>query len=315
MTKTVVTRIGIYGDTHLHSKNYGSHRNYAQESLGYYQKVINLAQANEVDCLVCLGDFAHGRFHNLEYRLAVEKELMKAAEFASNGHYCIKGNHDIATYGMTERDYYIQRGLFREPETLSFNGLNIYMSNYREEDTLTVDQGTRNIILAHNFFTFSGVSLPMYGEGVELDNFENWYGTELILSGHIHRSCSYKGYITKDGFAKETAVFNVGCPCRLSYEKNMQDCGNLIILEVYDTGEYNIEHHTFDLLPLTESFNLLDIETKEKLQNLKQADVSKIAENLDQHERFVGDPMDIINSLTDIKQEYKDKAIELLNAD
>ena len=308
----IVARIGIYGDTHLCSKNYGGHKDYATESLNYYRKVIDLAEAKGVTHLVCLGDFAQNRFHALEYRLKVEHELARARDLVNGNHYCICGNHDIATFGMTERDYYIQRGLFKESENLTFKGLNLYMADYRKETEIELPAKDRvDIILAHNFFRFKSTELPQFGEAIELDNFEQWYGADIIFTGHIHLTSSYSGNIIKGDKAHKALVFNVGCPCRMSYEKKMQEVGDVIYICVYDTGEVKIEKDQFELLPLEESFNLVDKETKDKLQKLKHADVSEIAAQLDNHTRFAGNPIDIINSL-DVEQKYKDKAISLL---
>lgn len=309
----LIARIGVYGDTHLCSKNYGGHRDYAGESLYYYKKVIDLAEERGVTHLVCLGDFAQNRFHTLEYRLKVEAELSRASIMVKGNHYCIQGNHDIATSGMTEREYYVQRGLFKEPETLMFPNLMVHMVNYREEAGLTLAEEKKglDIILAHNFFKFKNTVLPQYGDAIILDDYEQWYGADIIFTGHIHTTSSYSGNIIRGSSAHKALVFNVGCPCRMSFEKKMQESGNVIYICVYDTGAVKIERDEFELLPLDESFNLVDKETKDKLQRLKHSGVSDVAMQLDSHTRFVGNPIDIIAGL-DVEQKYKDKAITLL---
>lgn len=305
-------KIAVYGDTHVSSKNYGAHRDYAAESLSYYKAVVDIAESEAVDYMCCLGDLTQGRLTTLEYRAAFEKELMRAYNLTQGKHYCLRGNHDIATYGMTERDYYIGRGLLQEPENLFFNGLSLYMCNYGEEDSLVIEPkpNTTTVLLTHNYLRFSDTVLPPYGEPIELDNYTNWYGADLILNGHIHRSSKFSGHIIKDSLAKRTTVMNVGCPCRMSYESDMQPNGNVILLTVTYEG-LQLGQRKFELLPIDEAFNLADREAKENLKRLKRGELGLIADTLDNRERFVGDPIAMINAMR-VAQIYKDKAIALL---
>jgi len=65
---------------------------------------------------------------------------------------------------------------------------------------------------------------------------------------------------------------------------------------------------------LSESFNLEEKaeEAKQKEEKEKKVDISDIVQELDAHDRNVGNPEDIIRSMENIDQRYKDKAIDLL---
>ena len=111
-----IGKILIYGDIHLSSKNYGGHRDYARESLEYFKKITEAVEKHNISCLIGTGDFTFGRFHSLEYRKAVEDELEKQFKLTNGNRYELKGNHDSATYGMTEYEYYTYKGLLKKSE-------------------------------------------------------------------------------------------------------------------------------------------------------------------------------------------------------
>lgn len=303
----------MYGDTHLSSKNYGAHRDYASESLLYYKSVIDIAEEECATHLVCLGDFAQTKFHQLEYRINVEKELERASRLTNGNHYCLQGNHDISTKGIVERDYYINRGLLKGSTSLDFKDFRVDMIDYGKESKFKLsDVKAMNVVLAHNFFSFKDTAMPCYGNAIELDNFKQWYGVDLIISGHIHKSGKYSGRIIKDNRAKNVTVFNLGCPCRMSYEDDMQEKGNVMFIDYYSDGSVSLFNRTFDLLPLDKSFNLVDRLSKERLNRLKGVDVSEISQKLDSYDGYTGDPVKIISSMLDIDEKYREKALELL---
>lgn len=115
----------IYGDIHLNSKNYGGHKDYANESLGYFQKITETAQEIGATHIIGLGDFTFSRFHTLEYRSKVEDELEKQYKLTNGNRFELKGNHDVAGYGMTEYEYYVEKGLLRPSTNLQIGNVNI----------------------------------------------------------------------------------------------------------------------------------------------------------------------------------------------
>ena len=57
----IVARIGIYGDLHLHSRNYGAHINYPKETLHYLRIITELTESEGLTHLIGLGDLTFGR--------------------------------------------------------------------------------------------------------------------------------------------------------------------------------------------------------------------------------------------------------------
>lgn len=317
----VLARIGIYGDIHLNSKNYGAHRDYPKESLEYFTKITEVTEKRQLTHLIGLGDFSFGRFHSLEYRLAIERNLEKQFELTSGNRYEIHGNHDDAGYGFTERDYYIEKGLLKSSTNLSIGNLNLSMVDYDKSSTTPVlisdDEQHINMILAHDYFKFHNTQLPNFGKAIELDNFTNWFGADYIVCGHVHKIMKFNGYIIKDELAHEAVVNYLGCMTRPSYkEGSMDEVGQILIVTVFDDGNIDIDTEIIQLWPLEESFNL---EVKQKQQEKQLAkeqrvDITDIVKQLDAHDRNVGNPEDIIAGMEGIDERYKNKAIDLLKS-
>jgi hypothetical protein len=315
----VIAKIGIYGDIHLNSKNYGAHRNYAKESLEYFHKITEVVQNNGINYLIGCGDFSFGRFSSLEYRLAVEKELEQQYKLTGGQRFELFGNHDMAGYGATERDFYIAKGLLKPSQNLSIGNLNITMVDYGkhlETEPLIVDDAQHvNFVIAHDFYKFSNSNIANFGKAIELDNFEKWFGIDGLICGHVHKIMQFKGYIQKNGLVHEVQVYYPGCMTRPSYREGyMDEKGQIIMLTVNDTGELGFEIIEIPLWSLEDSFNLDEkqIEKEKKQQKEERIDISDVVKQLDMHDRNVGNPEDIIRDMKEIDEKYKNKAIDLL---
>lgn len=314
-------KILIYGDIHLNSKNYGGHRDYASESLKYFQDITKIVEENEITHLIGLGDFTFSRFHTLEYRSKVETELEKQYKLTNGNRFEIKGNHDVAGYGMTEYEYYVEKGLIRPSENLVFNSLNLSMIDsgmYDKADILKPDENKINIVLAHDYFKFKETQIADYGKAIELDEFSKWFGVDYLICGHIHKQEMFSGSIIRNGEAKKMIVAYPGCMSRPSYrEGHMDNSGMLIQIVVGDSlSDTKIEIIKIPLLTLEESFNLTAINKKQEKKEEKRSrvDISDIVTQLDAHDGGVGNPEDIIMAMVGIEDKYKLKAIELLKS-
>ena len=315
-------RILIYGDPHLSSKNYGAHIDYAKESLECFRKITAIARDNKATMLVGLGDFTYGRFNTLEYREAVEAELSEQYKLVNGKHYQLKGNHDSASYGMTEYEYYIKKGFFKPSFNLTIGSTHITMVDYGQANKVVPNIGQEsdslNILLAHDFYRFKDTMAPDFGKYLELDNFERWYGLDYIICGHIHSQLAFEGLMVKtidnQPRGHRVMVQYPGSLPRPSYREGHMDLvGQVILLVIKDdaTLEYNVLD--VELLPLEQSFNLSQkaIEKEIKSQKEQRVDISDVIEKLNNHQRNIGNPEDIIQALqVDVK--YKHKAIELL---
>lgn len=317
-TTGLLARVLVYGDIHLHSKNYGAHRDYPKESLEYFKNITNTAKEIEATHIIGLGDFSYGRFATLEYRQEVQEELKKQYELTHGNRWELKGNHDASTRGMTEYEFYVSQGLLRPSENITIGNVNISMVDYGKHDTTEIlaDPSMTNIVCAHDYFKFSDTPMPNYGNPIILDYYAKWVNVQYLICGHIHEHNMFTGKISDNHIAKEMIVHYLGCPCRPSYHsEGMQDTGHYSIIDIFENKEkaaaYNV--HEFPLYSIDKSFCLEEMDTAASLAAKKTVDISDVVKRLDQHERVLGDPEALILSMTDIKEEYKQKAIQLLH--
>ena len=317
-----IARILVYGDIHLCSKNYGAHNNYAEESLDCFRKITKAVEETEATHLIGLGDLTYGRFNTLEYREAVESEMLKQFRFVRGKRYELKGNDDSASYGMTEYEYYIKKGLINRSENLDIGeNVKLTMVDYGKHLSTIPNIGEEgksiNVILAHDYFKFNDTYMNPMGKYILLDNFEKWFGADYIICGHIHTQHSFDGVITKNigGVARghRAHVQYLGALTRPSYrEGHIDTVGNLALLTVKDTGELEYTILNVELPSIEESFNIAIKEAEKRAKQEKRLDISDIINQLNSHERHVGNPEDIILNMKDIPEKYKNKAIELL---
>lgn len=315
-----IATICVYSDPHLSSKNYGAHNNYPKESIELFEKIVNVAKDRKATHVMGLGDFTYGRFNTLEYRTKVEDLLNELNNLTHNNHYALEGNHDRATYGMTEYQYYIANGRIKPATNLTIGNLHISMVNYGKikETEMNIDNedvNAVNIVLAHDYLKFKDTLLPNFGKEIVLDNLENLFGTDILICGHVHKIMSFSGSICNGTTAHETKVLYPGCMMRPSYrEGHMDTKGQIIVINVTDNGSIEFDIEEFDLPPIEESFNIekIDERQEEKIEKESRVDISDIVKELNAHDRTAGNPEDIIEGLTSVDDKYKSKAIELL---
>lgn len=315
----VIAKIGIYGDMHLSSKNYGAHRDYPSESLEYFQAITLKTKELGLTYLIGTGDFTYGRFHSLEYRLAIEKELQEQYKLVNGNRYELRGNHDEAGYGLTERDYYVSKGLLKPSCNINIGNCHITMVDYgKTEDTvpnIVDNESSINIMIAHDYYKFENTKLPNYGKAFDIDNYEKWFGLDYLACGHIHKDMEFDGNIIKGDLAHQVHVNYLGCMMRPSYHANdMDDKGKILVITIFDDGNIDTDNVYIPLWSLDKSFNLeaKAKQAEKKEEKISRVDISDIVRQLDTHDRNVGSPEDIISSMTDIDEKYKNKAIDLL---
>lgn len=315
----VLAKILIYGDIHLSSKNHGGHINYPEESLYYFKRITDYTKEHGVTHLIGTGDLTYGRFHTLEYREKVEEQLKIQYDLVNGNRYEVKGNHDSATYGMTEYEYYVNKGLLKPSTNLKIGKANISMVDsgmaYKHDIIDATKEDETNIVIAHDYFKFKDTRLPNYGKAIELDTFVDWYGVDYLICGHIHKQEIFDGLITKNGYGHRTIVHYLGCMPRPSYrEGHTDDTGYMALITITDDGNVQYDVLQEPLWSLEESFNLSkkDKENEKKAEKEHRVDISDIVNSLDTHNRNVGNPEDIIAGLEGIDEKYKNKAIELL---
>lgn len=320
----VIARVGYIGDTHASCNDYGAHRDYAKESIENFRKITQATEEYGLTHLIGSGDFSYGKFNNLAYRSEIEKELIKQNELTNGNRYEVKGNHDSATNGMTEYEFYVEKGLLKPSTNLTLGRLHISMLDYKksgkygfEEFNKGTEEGAFNMVVAHQYFKFSDTRLPNFGEAIELDRYLPMLGVDLLICGHIHKIMSFSG-IVSDGkeSGNKLMVRYLGCLNRPAYkEGSMDTIGEMDIIEVNDDNSINYQVVEIPLMNIEDAFNIEQKEAEKEKRQLKdeRIDISDIVHSLDNHERNMGNPEDVIRGLEGVDARYKDKAIEFLS--
>lgn len=312
----LLAKILISGDDHLSSKNHGQHVDYAKESFYYFKMLGDYCKDNQITHWIGLGDLTYGRFTSLEYRDMVEEEFKRQNEILNGNRWILKGNHDSASYGMTEYEYFLKKGYFKGSQLLQIGSLNINMVDYGKYNTtpVLVEDNKQNILLTHGYFAFKGGKYD-FGEPVLLDNMTQWFGIPFMICGHIHSRTLLKGFINKDGQATTTQVHYLPCLSRPSYlMSGNPEKGQVVIITVYENRMLYDEIH-LDLLPLEESFNLeriKEMQLKKEALEHNHVNLSDIVNKLATYDYSYANPEDIIMSQTQFSLEVRQKACELL---
>ena len=315
---SIVAKILIEGDKHFCSKNHGGHRDYPSETLYYARLVSELIKSEGVTHYINAGDFTYGRFDRLEYRAEVDKILRDMSSQLNGNVWFLKGNHDSASYGTTEFEYYAASGWFKTSETLDFalgttgGGLHLEMKDFGDYSQFNEVPGAINLLVTHGFFTFDQEKRIMKPNTIMAEH-EPWKGIDMLVCGHIHTESFERGH----GFAgKDVAMHYLPCLSRPEYIRNgMQAEGSVDIFTVYDDGSVNMEQRAIKMLPLETSFDIEAIKAADMQaeENERVAiDVSDIAKKMEEHTRVASDPIAVIAGLPEVAEPVKRVAIELI---
>lgn len=318
-----LARLMIVGDTHLSVKDYGQHYNYPEESYSYFVQAGQIALDQQATHLIYTGDLTYGRFTDLEYREKVDQELERQNNYMNGNLWIIKGNHDKASYGMTEYEYYLNKGLFKGSETLHIGRNEFLMTDFGKEELAIPDNTGRyqTIVIGHNWFTFEDMQLPPNVKHFPLDHFEQWFGIQGVISGHIHQHSYTKGFIrrtnptTGQSEAHKAFSWQLSCWARPQYLKSGNPTtGDFALIDVYEKG-YTVEAKAIQLWPLEKSFNMAVISEEAQREEIKEEhriDMTDIIENLTNYTSGYANPEDIIMGMAQYDIRYRQKAIEYL---
>lgn len=316
----LLAKILISGDDHLKSKNHGQHINYAEESFNYFKGLGDLCEERGITHWIGLGDLTYGRFNSLEYRDQVEEEFRRQNKILNGNRWIIKGNHDSASYGMTEYEYFLKKGYFKGSQILQIGDLNISMVDFgKYKDTpVVIEPNKQNIILTHGYFAFKGGKYT-FGDPVILNDMSQWAGASLIVCGHIHTKAALEGVITDaEGVGHDTKVIYLPCLARPAYmQSGNPEKGEVMQIDVY---EHLIDCNIIelDLLPLEESFNIEKIkeeQAKKEASAGKRVNIQDIVKELSSYndgKYSFANPEDVIMAQTGISDAVKAKACDYL---
>ena len=314
----VIAKILIEGDKHFCSKNYGGHVDYANETITYCNKVRDIIVNEGVTHYINGGDFSYGRFDSLEYRGKVDNAIDELRQLVNGNLWFIKGNHDKASYGQTEYEYYLGRRMFKGSENLDFalgtpnGGLHLEMKDYKDFSQFKEVPGAINILVTHGYFVGKAEENPIIPPQVILQEYPAWAGADMLICGHIHTESleKVKGYGGKD-----VTIHYLPCLSRPAYIKDFRPAtGSVDLITVYDDGAVEFAQIPIEFLPDEESFDLAKIQLqKEKEKSAEHAaiDVADIAKRLEEHTRVMGNPVLAIEAC-DAPPAVKELAKELL---
>ena len=318
---SLLAKIMVEGDKHFCSKNYGGHREYPRETI-YYDNLINkIIEEEGITHYINTGDLSYGRFATLEYRARVDETFAIKRKLLGNNIWVVKGNHDKASYGQTEYEYYCERGDFRPSEALNIGlgtsggGIHIEMKDYGDKSDFTRVEGAFNLIIGHGYYSMVSDNLPNYGTpSITLDDFKPWSGVDMIIAGHIHNEHMVSGKICD----KQIKLHYLPCLMRPSYHRDgMPDKGCVDIISVYDDKGPEYERYEIELLPLEVSFDLAAIKEGDdhKLENEHtKIDVADVAKRMEDYVRKASDPVMAVESMEELDPKVKEVAVELLKA-
>ena len=314
-----LARVLFYGDDHLSSKQYGGHVDYPNESLYYYKYIGNLAEQLEATHIIGLGDFTYGRFNTLEYRNEVENELKRQYNLVNGNIWKLKGNHDKASYGMTEYEYYLGKGMFKGTNDgaakLEIGNVVIDLRDYGHEEPVDLTNNKKHILAVHGYYVFKNSNLQTFnGVAKYLDELSGFYGVDFILAGHIHEEHRLQGYISDgNGNTYPTVVHYLPCLSRPAYHGDKTPTrGCVDYIDIFNDGTYDFNTYEFDLLPIEKSFDIESIAKKKEKKSVELAiDLSDIVKNLTDHKIDVANPEDVIMAQENIPLKYREKAKEL----
>lgn len=335
-TGKLLAKLAVIADPHLSCKDYGQHNDYPKESFHYLQKAGDTANKLGATHIIYAGDFSYGTFTDLEFRLKVEGELKNQSRSVGGRLWFLKGNHDKASFGMTEYEFYAERGLFRPSEVLQFGSTQIVMVDYGKEAETSIDfsQSKHTYVIGHNWYSFKDRQIP--GKHIALDDMHSWYGIDGVISGHIHLESMDKGYIFNgdplNPLGKEVFVWQLPSLPRPQYVNGIAEgTSGIALIEVYEK-KVQIKRIEVELLPMEESFNMPLIEQRKAdmemsktqydfsqlMQDIRDkmaasnVHIDDILENLTGYTSGSGNPEDIIMGMEEADINARLKAVDLI---
>ena len=235
--KKVVLAIG---DTHFSDADYGQHKDYASDCLTMMKRVADAVEqyaeklGGKFYRIVLLGDFADRRFTKLEFRVEVEKFLSRLGAVAE-AVYCLNGNHDVVGGSMTEREYYIARGMIAEhPTDEVVGGKNVrYVDFIRDpEECAQAHEGPDvEIVFTHNALAAGENTLFLSVDVSKLDAPKLRVG----VMGHIHGEMYFKAH---NRHGQDVSILDGGAACVKSTKRKDVECFNMLALHIdEETGK------------------------------------------------------------------------------
>lgn len=219
--RVVGGRVLVFGDLHLSATYEGKHKQYMFECYESMERVLEICKSENPSAVIFLGDLIGVNERNIRDRQFLMRVVMFFSQLntmTKGNVFSVKGNHDIGDF--SDFDFLLGLGYIKNPLYLDYEGVEVvdgkevsslevrfHFVNYGDEheklNLTSLDNGVcaSNIILGHSDFYIEGVT-NWYSSrnGMDLAEFDNFIGADLLISGHIHTPSDEVLYTSmKDG--------------------------------------------------------------------------------------------------------------------
>lgn len=321
----------FFGDIHADDRFKGRHLNYWENVIDVTERILDIVNREKPDFVVLVGDLFGVRrgVATLKDRNA----LLYMAKFLQSLPNCVvlKGNHDYAE--ESDYEFLSNLGVFYSTKQIdgkiefthpkSEQPCLIHCVDYGSEyNALSIDKDASNIGAMHNEFYVTGKEQQIHSEGaIELSSRPNFFGLDLIFSGHIHQpTAGMIDFQFQDGF--DSAFINLGCPSRPSHAELYDEVWYTAV--EFIPNEDNTERYVgfrqeiMKLRPYTEVFDqdadyIEDFEDESLEERFKKEKLEEILGSMVTTNMGSDDFLQQVDALTFVDDEVKGIAKKYLN--
>jgi predicted phosphodiesterase len=319
----------ILGDLHFDDQFQGRHVSYWENVIETIQRIQKVMDDEKPDFVILAGDLIGVRrgVSTIKDRNA----LLFVAEFLRSlpNPIVIKGNHDYNE--VSDYDFLSKLGVFKSTKQIggvvefshpsASKPCYIHCVDYgQENEKIEIVSSAYNIGVMHNEFYVAGKEQQVHSQGaIELTSKANFFGLDMILSGHIHMPT--RGMIDfsfQNNF--DSAFVNLGCPTRPSHGELYDQVWYIVIeyepIDGTETWDLGFRQEPLMLRPYTEVFRpdsdyldeLTDPERVDEFTGIQRGKLEEILGNMVTTNMGSDDffrQIDVINLVSD---EVKDLA-------
>ena len=244
-------KVVAIGDLHFDDVYQGRHISYWENVIDVTERIRAIIATEKPDVVLYVGDLIGVRrgVATLRDRNALLYLIQFLKEHPNV--VILKGNHD---YGeVSDYEFLAQIGVFKSSKQINnvielthpraIKPVYIHCIDYGQEyEPIQIREDAYNIGAVHNEFYVNGKEFAINSKGaIELSSMKNFFGLDLIASGHIHEPSALIDFNFQDGF--DSAFVNLGCPTRPKHNEMYNHTWYLVLefqptegTESYDLG-------------------------------------------------------------------------------
>lgn len=284
MLKVVGKKTLVFGDIHADDKFQGRHFNYWENFMETTDRILAVVKEEKPDLVILLGDLVGVRrgVATLTHRTTL-LYLAKFLQALCEEVVILKGNHDYQE--SSDYEFLADMGVFKSSKQVNniieFTYPNIDKPTYlhcvdygQEHEKVDIQEDAYNILLGHNEFYVTGKEQQYHTQmAIELSSKTNFFGADLVLSGHIHTPTQgMVDFVFHNGH--DSGFINVGCPTRPSAGEIYDSVWYIALeyeqIENSDSYSLGFRQEVLNLKPHTEVFR-----PKEDFLEENEADIDE----------------------------------------